>query len=207
MKDQYMIALLTEKKVQRKELTITKRRIPMVKDYLKGDYARRHVNTINRMIYFYKNFETRFEIKKGDVFLAYFEYQCGNEINGPHFVVALLDSSELSQIAMIVPLHSVKEGKELNPASELYIGEIPGVANGKKTVAIINQIRAIDKRRLFDKAAVEHFNAYAKSPYYVNYEKITAQHKYIFRLTDEQYHKLHTAVQQFVFNGYIKHKD
>lgn len=205
MKDQNMIVLLKEEKVERKELIITKRRIPMIRDYLRGDNARKYVNVINRMIYFYRNFETRFAIKKGDVFIAYFEFQCGNEINGPHFVVALLDSSPLSQIATIIPLHSAKEGKELNPASEIYLGEIPGVANGKEAVAIINQIRTIDKRRLFDKAAIEHFNQYAKGENFADYVNITAQHKFIYRLSDEQYRRMHTAVQQFVFNGYIKH--
>lgn len=205
MKDQKMMMLLSEEKVQRKELIITKRRIPLLKDYLKSQNARRHVNAINRMIYFYRNYETRFEIKRGDVFVVGFEFECGNELNGSHFVVALLDSSPISQLVTIVPLHSAKMDKELNPASEIYIGEIPGVTNTKRAVAIINQIRTIDKRRMFDKAAIEHFNQYSQSEHYVDYAEITAQHKFIFRLTEEQYKKIHIAVQQYVFNGYIKH--
>ena len=205
MKDQTMIALVKEHKVERKELTITKRRIPMMRSYLKGDEARKHINAINRMIYFFRNFETRFEIKKGDVFIAYFEFEVGNEVNGPHFVAALQNSSPISQIITVVPLHSAKEGKELNPASEVYLGQIPGVANGKEAVAIINQIKTIDKRRLFDKAAVEHFNRFVQANDVQDYEEITAQHKFIYRLSEEQYHKMHVAVQQFVYNGYIKH--
>lgn len=200
-----MMQLLTEEKVEKRELVITKRRIPLLRDYLKSLEAKRHVNAINRMIYFYRNFETRIEIKRGEVFVVGFEFECGNELNGSHFVVALLDSSPLSQLVTIVPLHSVKMDKELNPASEVYIGEIPGVTNTKRAVAIINQVRTIDKRRMFDKAAIEHFNQYAQSEHYVDYDLITAQHKYIFRLTDEQYTKIHKAVQQYVFNGYIKH--
>lgn len=205
MKDQKMMQLLTEEKVEKRELVITKRRIPLLRDYLKSLEAKRHVNAINRMIYFYRNFETRIEIKRGEVFVVGFEFECGNELNGSHFVVALLDSSPLSQLVTIVPLHSVKMDKELNPASEVYIGEIPGVTNTKRAVAIINQVRIIDKRRMFDKAAIEHFNQYAQSEHYVDYDLITAQHKYIFRLTDEQYTKIHKAVQQYIFNGYIKH--
>lgn len=205
MKDQKMMMLLSEEKVERKELIITKRRIPLLKDYLKGSNAKKHVNAINRMIYFYRNYETRFEIKRGDVFVVGFEFACGNELNGSHFVVALLDSSPISQLVTVVPLHSAKMDKELNPASEIYIGEIPGVTNTKRAVAIINQIRTIDKRRMFDKAAIEHFNQYAQSEHYADYAEITAQHKFIFRLTEEQYKKIHIAVQQYVFNGYIKH--
>ena len=206
MKDQKMMQLLTEEKVEKRELVITKRRIPLLRDYLKSLEAKRHVNAINRMIYFYRNFETRFEIQRGEVFIVGFEFECGNELNGSHFVVALLDSSPLSQLVTIVPLHSAKMDKELNPASEVYIGEIPGVTNTKRAVAIINQVRTIDKRRLFDKAAIEHFNQYSQSEHFVDYGLITAQHKFIYRLTDEQFAKIHRAVLQYVYNGYIKHE-
>ena len=205
MDDQKTMMLLPNSSVERKELKITKRRIPLLRDYLKSDNARKYVTAINRMIYFYRFFETRYEIKRGDVFIVNFEFECGNELNGAHFVVALLDSSPLSQLVTIVPLHSAKMDKELNPASEVYIGEIPGVTNAKKAVAIINQIRTIDKRRMFDKVAIEHFNQYSQSEHYVNYELITAQHKFIYRLTEEQFGKIHAAVLQYVFNGYIKH--
>ena len=206
MKDQKMMKLLSEEKVEKRELTITKRRIPLLRDYLKSDNARKHINAINRMIYFYRNFETRFEIKRGEVFVVGFEFECGNELNGSHFVVALLDSSANSQLVTIVPLHSAKMDKELNPASEVYVGEIPGVTNTIRAVAIINQNRTIDKSRMFDKAAIEHFNQYAQSEHYVDYDLITAQHKYIFRLTDEQFKRIHKAVQSYVYNGYIKHE-
>ena len=207
MDDQKMMqALPNQGLVERRELKITKRRIPLLRDYLKGDFARRHVNAINRMIYFYRNFETRFEIHRGDSFIVDFEFECGNELNGTHFVVALLDSSPLSQLVTIVPLHSAKMDRELNPASEVYIGEIPGVNNGKRAVAIINQIRTIDKRRLFGKEEIEHFNQYSQSEHFVDYGLITAQHKFIHRLTDEQFDKIHRAVLQYVFNGYIKHE-
>ena len=205
MKNQEMLSLIKEQKMDFKELKVIRRRIPLIKDYLKSDKAKKHVNAINRMIYFYKNFETRIELKKGDVFTANFEFMCGNELNGSHFVIALLDSSAISQVVLIVPLHSLKQGYVLNPASDLLLGTIPGIANGKESIAIINQIRVIDKRRMFDKAAIEHFNQYIANSEYKDYHLITAQHKPIYRLTDNQFKKLHQAVQQYVFNGYIKH--
>lgn len=206
MSNEQMLDLLTQKKVEKKELIIVKRTTPLLRDYLKGDVAKKHVNAINRMIYFYRNFETRFEVKRGDVFVAGFEFECGNELNGFHFVVAILDSSPLSQLVTIVPLHSAKMDRELNPCSEVYVGEIPGVTNKKKAVAIINQIRTIDKRRIFDKAAIEHFNQYVQSENFVDYGQFTAQHKYFFRLSDEQLKKVHKAVRDYIYNGYIRHE-
>ena len=205
MKDKNMIMLIADKIVEQIELSVIKRRIPINRDYLRGEHAKKHVNAINRMIFLYKFFDTRIEIKRGDVFLAYFEYQCGCEIEGPHFVVALQGSSLLNQVVTVVPLSSWKKDRELNPASEIYIGKIPGVANGKETIAIINQIKTIDKRRMFDKASVEHFNNYANTRPIGNYGEIRIQNKLIFRLTDEQYRRIQKAVIEYATNGYIKH--
>ena len=205
MKDLKLQALLDKKIVEAKNLKIALRRIPMMQDFFQGKKARDYISTINRMVYFYRYFETRIEINRGDVFNASFEYTCGNELHGPHYVVALFRSSPISQIVTIVPLHSAKEGKELNPASEIMLGEIPGVHNGKKAVAIINQIRTIDKRRLFDRAAIDHFNSMVQAQKIKDYHEINAQVKYIHRLTDEQYEKLHEAVKQFILFNYIKH--
>ena len=206
MRDPIMKSLLAENKVQCIRLTVAKRRVPQnCGDYLRGDAAKKHVNQINRHIFLYRYFDTRFELKRGDVFLAYFEYTCGCEVDGPHFVVALQTSGELNQLVTVVPLSSYKNDRELNPASELFIGKIPGVANGKETIAIINQIKTIDKRRLYDKAAVEHFNNYAKFNEIQSYQLLPMQRKYIYRLTDEQFDKIKHAILDYLTTGYIRH--
>lgn len=185
------------------DLQIIKRRVPMQHDFLKGETARKHVTAINQMIYFYKNFETRIQIKKGDVFLARFEFECGNELNGNHYVVALLDSGPLNPVVTVVPLKSAK-GRELNPASDVLLGNIEGFKNSKDSIAIINQIRTIDKRRLFDANTILELNKYLSSEMIGEYSEFTCQSKKLYRLTNEQYNKIHKAAEQYVFNGYIK---
>ena len=187
-----------------RELQIIKRRVPLKRDYLKGEEARKHVVSINQLIYFYKFFETRIAIKKGDVFVARFAFECGNELNGDHFVVALLDSNPISQVVTVVPLKSAK-GRPLNPASDILLGEIPGLKNGKESIAIINQVRTIDKRRLFDTESLRVLNKLFNDEMIGEYSEVTCQTKRVYRLTDEQYRKIHKAVEEFVFNGYIKH--
>ena len=206
MKNKELKALLAEDEVKRISLKVLKRRLPQnCGDFLKGDNARRHVNAINRNIFMYKQFDTRFELKRGEVFLAYFEYSCGCEVDGPHFVVALQTSGELNQLVTVVPLSSFKNDRELNPASEILIGKIPGVANGKETIAIINQLKTIDKRRLYDKASVMHFNDFARFNKIDNYQLLPIQHKYIYRLTDEQFEKIKRAVLDYLTTGFIRH--
>ena len=189
-----------------KELKVIKRRVPLRRDYLKGDEARRHVVEINQLIYFYRYFETRLAIKKGDVFLARFGFECGNELNGNHYVVALLDSNPISQVVTVVPLKSAK-GKPLNPASDVMVGKIEKLNNAKDAIAVINQIRTIDKRRLFDAETIARLGSYMSSEMLGEYSELTIQTKRIYRLTDEQFKKIHKAAEEYVYNGYIRHND
>ena len=186
------------------KMQIIKKRVPLKVNFLKGEEARSRIVSINELTYFYKNFETRIAIKRGDVFVARFAYECGNELSGPHFVAALLDSSPLNPVVTVVPLKSAK-GKPLNPASDILLGNIEGIANGKESVAIINQLRTIDKRRMFDAEILKHLERYVSDETLGEYTLITCQYKKIYRLSDEQFRKMHKAVEEYVFNGYIKH--
>lgn len=185
------------------ELQIIKRRVPLKYDFLKGEEARKYVVSINQLIYFYRYYETRIDIKRGDVFLARFAFECGNELNGNHFVVALLDSNPINQVVTVIPLKSAK-GKILNPASDIMLGEIKGLKNGKEAVAIINQIRVIDKRRLFDQSVLANLSKFDDESL-AEYDEFTCQNKRVYRLSKSQYEKLHKAAKEFVYNGFIKH--
>ena len=186
------------------KMQVLRKRIPTRCEFLKGIEARKHVVSINQLIYFYRYFETRLEIKRGDVFLARFAFECGNELNGDHLVAALLDSSPLSQVVTIIPLKSAK-GRPLNPASDILLGKIEGIENGKETIAVINQIRTIDKRRLFDAEIIAHLERYFNDEMLGEYAVITCQYKKLYRLSETQYKKMHKAAMEYVYNGYIKH--
>ena len=186
------------------DLQIIKRRVPLSFNFLKGEEARNYIVSINQLIYFYRFFEKRIDIKKGDVFLARFTTECGNELSGNHYVVAILDSNPINQVVTVVPLKSAK-GRPLNPASDMMLGEIKGLRNGKEAVAIINQIRTIDKRRLFDASIIANLRRYFAEESIKEYDEIPCQSKRLYRLTKEQFEKVHTAIKQYVFNGYIKH--
>ena len=184
-------------------LKISRKRVAERISFINGETSRHVVNSLNSFIYFYRFFETRIAISKGDVFVARFEDGLGNELVGNHYVVALLDSDPICQVVTVVPLKSNK-GRELNPASDIEIGQIPGLNNGKESIAVINQIRTIDKRRLFEADTMGRLYRYMTDEY-GDYKEIPCQQKRIIRLTDLQYWKIHKAVQEYVFNGFIKH--
>ena len=188
------------------ELGIAKRERALFTDYLRGNSAVRHINEINRNIHFFRHYETRLAIKRGDVFVGKFSAQCGNELDGMHFVVALVDSPILSQIVTVVPMKSIKYGKPLNPASDIYIGKIPGMDNGKEAIAVINQIRAIDKIRLFDYEIMNRLSDFENGLLLSENAIIECEHAKHYRLSDEQFSKIHKAALEYVFNGYIKHE-
>ena len=185
-------------------LKILKRRIPMRISFVKGNDAKKLVNAVNGLVYFYRNFETRFSLRHGDVLLATFDSEYGNELSGSHYCVVLLDSSPINQVVTVIPLKSNK-GRQLNPASDIYIGDINGLNNGKQAIAIVNQIRTIDKRRFFSKDTIRHLDSVMEKAECADYQEINAQDKNVFRLTQRQFNKIHTAARQYVTNGYIKH--
>ena len=95
--------------VVKKEMMVLKRRVPMNQPYIKGEDAKRASGLRNQQIFFYKFFETRFPVKRGEVYLASFPLEFGSEIHGEHFVAAILDSNPLNPLVLVVPLKSEKE--------------------------------------------------------------------------------------------------
>ena len=190
----------------KKNMMVVKRRIPLNHPYLKGETAKKNTGILNQQIFLYKFFETRFPVKHGEVYLASFPFEFGSEIHGDHFVVAVSDSRPLNPFVLVVPLKSQK-GKSLNPASDISLGLIEGINNGKQTIAIINQVRTIDKRRLISGDAInalyEKFNHNLLS----DYEEIIVQSTRVYRLSNEQYRFVQKSLLGFIASNYLSHEE
>ena len=186
-----------------KELKIVKRRTPLRHAFFDDEEAEDYISSLNSFNYFAKNFETRFEIKKGEVFLAKLGYGAGCEIAGNHYVVAILNSKPINQSVTVIPLKSKKDKKPLNPASDILIGTIEGL-NSNETIAVINQVRTIDKARLLNSETLMNARRYIADSMIAENKEITVNHNTVFRLNDEQLKRVSKAIQQFVYNGYIR---
>ena len=173
-------------------------------ELLRGKDARDHISKLRRLLYFYKNYETRIELNRGDVLLANFEFECGNELRGNHYVVVLVNSRETNQVVTVVPLKSAK-GKALNPASDIFIGKIKGLKSEKETVAVINQIKTIDKSRLFINENLGNIKFRFPKDGIASFEQIIIEKARIYRLSQKQFKKVHDATTQYIVSGYIKH--
>lgn len=191
---------------EKKELMMKKRRIPLAQPYFKGESAKHRNGLTNTHIFAYKYFEPVFAVKAGDVYLARFPIEYGSELHGDHFVAVLLDSPVACPLVTVVPLKSEK-AKEINPASDIRLGVIEGINNGRKTIAVINQTRAIDKRRLLSEEAISALHSLVKKNLLKDYEEVCAEVINKYRLTDEQYNLLRKKAIGYFKNNYISHDD
>ena len=192
--------------MENKAIVAVKRERALFNSYLDNENRNEYVSAINRSIFYYNHFMTKIDIQRCEVFKVRFDQGFGSELKGYHFVVAMQSSRETNQTVTIVPLSSVKEAKNYNQKSTIYVGEIPEMPNGKEAIALINQIRTIDKIRLIGNKALdvfvekvcENINSF-NGQYYV-------QNKEIYRLTDEQYQKILHAVNNYLFVGAVERK-
>lgn len=191
---------------EKKELMMKKRRIPLAQPYFKGESAKHRNGLTNTHIFAYKYFEPVFAVKAGDVYLARFPIEYGSELHGDHFVAVLLDSPVACPLVTVVPLKSEK-AKEINPASDIRLGVIEGINNGHKTIAVINQTRAIDKRRLLSEEAISALHSLVKKNLLKDYEEVCAEVINCYRLTNEQYNLLRKKAIGYFKNNYISHDD
>ena len=192
--------------MENKTISAVKRPRPLIYSYLDNENRNEYVSIINRSIFFYRYFITKIDIRRCDVFKIRFDQGFGSELRGYHFVVAMQSSREINQTVTVIPLSSVKEAKQYNSKSTINIGVIEGIPGNKETVALINQLRTIDKIRLVGDKALDNF----VEQYCEQIEKINGefyiQNKEIYRLSDEQYQKILHAINNYLFTGSVERK-
>ena len=153
--------------------------------------------------FFHKHFQTRIAIKRGDVFMVDLNYECGNELCGPHFVVATNDSKALDPIVTVVPLKSYKG--VLNPRSDVLLGRVEGTTTGNQSIALINQIKGIDKSRMIEHVSDKTLEKILADQKIAEDDEIEIRTKTIYRLTEKQFNILKKALNDFFNFGYIQH--
>ena len=190
-----------------KYIIAVKREKPIFNSYLDNENKNEYVSGINRSIFYYNNFTTKIDIKRCEVFKIRFDQGFGSELNGYHFVVAMQSSREINQTVTIIPLSSFKEAKQYNPKSTINIGTVEGIPGDKGTVALINQIRTIDKVRLIGEKALEYFvEQHCEQIDRVNGE-FYIQNKEVYRLSEEQYKMILHAINNYLFVGSVERRN
>lgn len=132
----------------------------------------------------------------GDVYLAKFPKRIGSELEGKHFVVAVMNSGSDNPNVVVVPLTSLKE-KRRNPAHSVYLGHIKGIDNGKESVALLNQVTCIDKKRLLNVGDMKYVLHELKAKTVNEGDDICQIGKIHYRLSDKQLNELLTKARLY----------
>lgn len=206
-KDEEIKAKKTNKEEEgeeRKELIFKKRAVELKQRYLNGEELLNMQNYINRHIYFYRCFEPAFEVKPGEIYYADFPVGFGAEIHGRHPVVVLNKSGAKYPMMTVVPLTS----KSCNPVSDYDLGIIKGLSkDGAHSVAVINQTRSIDKRRVVVEQAIRLLKAKEKNNPINPDEEIIVTETKVCRLSADQLTKLKNKIKRFIgYNKISSHK-
>ena len=102
--------------------------------------------------YFSEHFKLRYDLKKGEIYEIDWGLNVNAEFSSRHYGVVLADSNPFNPLVLVCPLKS--KHQEAHPRSDVDVGYIEGLNTSKPTLAIVNQIRTIDKLRIFTKRAI-----------------------------------------------------
>lgn len=96
--------------------------------------------------------------KRGDLVLAEFGFNVSAELGGKHWAIVVdKRNPKKADTVMVVPLSSLNENKTEEDLhnTDVYVGVIDEI-NEKKVYAVVNQMRAISKLRIYKPKKSKH---------------------------------------------------
>ncbi|MCH5171633.1 MAG: type II toxin-antitoxin system PemK/MazF family toxin [Erysipelotrichales bacterium] len=87
------------------------------------------------------------DLKVGEIYEFDFGVNVNCEFSNRHYGVVIANSYENNPLVIVCPLKSNRNGA--NPCSDINLGYIEGLVTDRETLAIVNQIRSLDKMRLY----------------------------------------------------------
>ena len=96
---------------------------------------------------FAEKFKLRYDLKKSEIYEIDFGLNVNTEFSNRHYGVVIKDSSEYNPQVLVCPLKTNHKGP--HPRSDVDIGYVDDLNSGHTTIAVINQIRPIDKLRIY----------------------------------------------------------
>lgn len=99
-----------------------------------------------------------YDLRKGDVYEIDYGGSVGNELKGRHYGVVMHDSNENCNTVLVCPLVSVSESDLQGSMWRINIGLLNWRFQNHESIALISQIRSIDKVRIYAKALINLVN-------------------------------------------------
>ncbi|MGM9873615.1 MAG: type II toxin-antitoxin system PemK/MazF family toxin [Bacilli bacterium] len=115
----------------------------------KADWYRRN----DEYARFKEDHEIHYDLKKGEIYEIDWGVNVNAEFSNRHYGVVLENSAEYNPLVLVCPIKTNHNG--INRKSDVDIGMIEGISiNGRRSIAVINQIRSIDKMRIYTKSVI-----------------------------------------------------
>ena len=99
-----------------------------------------------------EKYRLSYELRAGEIYEVDFGINVNAEFSYRHYALVLVDSSEANPLVLICPLKSNTKGA--HPASDVNLGIIESLDTEHESLAVINQIRTIDKFRIFKRPGI-----------------------------------------------------
>ncbi len=124
---------------------------------LRGEGRREELEWIRRQleyVTFSEKYKLNYDLKRGEIYELDWGLNVNAEFSNRHYGVVIVDSDETNPLVTVVPLKSNKFGA--HPKSDINLGIIDQLNSERPTLAVVNQIRTIDKLRIYTRHAIGH---------------------------------------------------
>lgn len=144
--------------------------------------------------------KTRYDIKKGEIFEIDWGVNVNAEFSSRHYGVVIADSGPYNPLVMVCPLKTNHQGA--HPRSDVDLGYVMELNSYHPTLAVVNQIRTVDKLRIFTKNVINQ-NQSGVSEKDENMAPNLNETNSIPRLNDEKLQKIINAYISMIVTGDI----
>ena len=99
-----------------------------------------------------ERYRLAYELKAGEIYEVDFGINVNAEFSYRHYGLVLVDSPESNPLVLMCPLKSNTKGA--HPTSDINLGIIESLDADHESLAVVNQIRSIDKFRIFKRPGI-----------------------------------------------------
>ncbi len=124
---------------------------------------------------FAETYKLQYNLKRGEIYEFDWGINVNAEFSNRHYGVVLVDSDENNPLVTVIPLKTNKHGA--NPKSDIDLGIVKELSTTVSSLAVINQVRTMDKLRIYTKHVIGNGDVTLSDSEYYNEAPKIEDHK------------------------------
>ena len=143
------------------------------------------------------------DLRAGDIYEVDFGINVNAEFSYRHYALILADSYQSNPLVLVCPLKSNNKGP--HPASDINLGIIEALDTDHESLAVINQIRTIDKLRVYKRPVINKIykTRFRLNDNYRDEYDYYGSNKETYRLDDDKMKLVQKAIKSYITYGRI----